>query len=192
MSEGTQKHIHEEVIISGFGGQGALFAGQLLTYAGMDEDRSVTWIPSYGPEMRGGTAHCTIIISDEPIGSPIIYNPTSCIVLNPESMDKYEPLIKPGGFLVVNTSLVRRKSERKDITIVEAPANDLANEMGSTKIANLILLGALLARRPIVALDSVERVLASKLGARKAHLLEANVAALQRGTVLAAHQLVEP
>ena len=108
--------MHEEVIISGFGGQGALFAGQLLAYAGMDEGRVVTWIPSYGPEMRGGTAHCTVIISDEPIGSPIIHNPTSCIVLNPESMDKYEPLVKPGGILVVNTSLVRTKATRSDIT----------------------------------------------------------------------------
>ncbi|MBN1935456.1 MAG: 2-oxoacid:acceptor oxidoreductase family protein, partial [Anaerolineae bacterium] len=101
--------MHEEIIFSGFGGQGALFAGQLLTYAGMDAGWNVTWIPSYGPEMRGGTAHCTVIISDAPVGSPIIRNPTIAVVLNPLSMDKYEPLLKPGGLLVVNSTLVPRQ-----------------------------------------------------------------------------------
>src|SRR5512143_3606362 len=100
--------MHHEIIISGFGGQGVLFAGQLLAYAALHEGRHVTWIPSYGPEMRGGTAHCTVIVSDEEIGSPIIRNPTSAVVLNNPSMDKYEPLLKPGGVLVVNRSLVGR------------------------------------------------------------------------------------
>ena len=177
--------MHEEVIISGFGGQGALFAGQLLTYAGMDEGRSVTWIPSYGPEMRGGTAHCTIIISDEPIGSPIIYHPTSCIVLNPESMDKYEPLVKPGGILVVNTSLVRRKARRDDITVIEVPANDLANDLGSTKIANLVLLGALLAANPIVRIDSIKKALDEHVPENRRHIIEPNKRALDRGAAQA-------
>ncbi len=99
--------MHEEVIISGFGGQGALFAGQLLAYTGMDEGWHVTWIPSYGPEMRGGTAHCIVIVSEDSIGSPIIRQPTACIVMNPPSMEKYEPLVRPGGVLVANSTLVR-------------------------------------------------------------------------------------
>ena len=192
MSERIEAHRHEEVIISGFGGQGALFAGQLLTYAGMDEGRDVTWIPSYGPEMRGGTAHCTIIISDEAIGSPIIYNPTSCIVLNPESMDKYEPLVRPGGFLVINTSLVRSRSGRTDITIVEAPANDLANELGSTKIANLILLGALLGANPIVSIESVKKALDEHVPENRRHIIEPNKRALDRGAALARQQHSTP
>ena len=114
--------MHEEVIFSGFGGQGALFAGQLLTYAGMDAGWQVTWIPSYGPEMRGGTAHCTVILSDQPIGSPIIRNPTVAVVLNPLSMEKYESLVKPGGVLVVNSTLVKQQTVRDDIKVVYIPA----------------------------------------------------------------------
>jgi len=177
--------MHEEVIISGFGGQGALFAGQLLTYAGMAEGRMVTWIPSYGPEMRGGTARCTVIISDEPIGSPIIYHPSNCIALNPPSMEKYEPLVKPGGYLVVNTSLVRERSQRKDITVVEVPANDLANELGSTRIANMVLLGALLAVNPIVKIESVKQALDEHVPEHRRHIIEPNKLALDRGAAVA-------
>ena len=175
--------MHEEVIISGFGGQGALFAGQLLTYAGLDEGRMVSWIPSYGPEMRGGTAHCIVIISDEPIGSPIIRNPTSCIVLNPASMEKYEPLVKPGGTLVVNTSLVRAKSHREDIRVVEVPANDLADELGSVKMANVVLLGALLAANPIVKIDSLKKALDEHVPEQRRHVIEPNKRALDRGAL---------
>jgi 2-oxoglutarate ferredoxin oxidoreductase subunit gamma len=178
--------MHEEVIISGFGGQGALFAGQLMTYAGMSEGRMVSWIPSYGPEMRGGTAHCTVIISDEPIGSPIIHNPTSCIVLNPASMELYEPLVCAGGVLVVNTSLVRSRSQRTDITVVEVPANDLADEIGSVKIANLVLLGALLAVNPIVSMESVKQALDEHIPEHRRHVIEPNKRALDRGAEVAA------
>ena len=129
--------MHEEIIVSGFGGQGALFAGQLLTYTGMDEGSHVTWIPSYGPEMRGGTAHCIIILSDDDIGSPIIRRPTVAIVMNPDSMDKYEPLVKPGGLLVVNSTLVRDRSKRDDIETIYVPANDLAVELGNVRMANV-------------------------------------------------------
>ena len=178
--------MHEEVIISGFGGQGALFAGQLMTYAGMSEGRQVSWIPSYGPEMRGGTAHCTVIISDEPIGSPIIHHPNSCIVLNPASMEKYEPLVRAGGVLVINTSLVRARSRRTDITVVEVPANDLANEIGSIKIANIVLLGALLAVNPIVSMESVKQALDEHIPDHRRHVIEPNKRALDRGAEVAA------
>jgi len=173
--------MHEEVVISGFGGQGALFAGQLLTYAGMDEGYQVTWIPSYGPEMRGGTAHCTVILSDDPIGSPIIRNPTAAIVMNPPSMEKYEMLVKPGGVLVVNSTLVRARSARKDITAVYLPANDLAMEVGNVKMANVVLLGALLAVKPILSVKAVKHTMESHIPERRKHIIEPNKRALDRG-----------
>jgi 2-oxoglutarate ferredoxin oxidoreductase subunit gamma len=177
--------MHEEVIISGFGGQGALFAGQLLAYAGMYEGRQVTWIPSYGPEMRGGTAHCIVILSDEPIGSPIIRNPSIAVVLNPDSMDKYEPLVTPGGILVVNTSLVRRKSARTDITVVEVPANDLARELGNVRVLNIVLLGALLATRELVKPESLKMAMEKEIPAHRKQIVEPNKRALDRGIAYA-------
>jgi len=173
--------MHEEVIVSGFGGQGALFAGQLLTYTGKDEGWQVTWIPSYGPEMRGGTAHCTVIISGEAIGSPIIREPTVCIVMNPPSMDKYEPLIKPGGLLVVNSTLVRRRSDRDDIQVVYVPANELAAELGNVKMANVVLLGAMLGTREILPIESIKRTLDQHIPERRRHIIEPNKIALDRG-----------
>ncbi|MBU0491680.1 MAG: 2-oxoacid:acceptor oxidoreductase family protein [Chloroflexi bacterium] len=179
--------MHEEIIFSGFGGQGALFAGQLLTYAALDEGRQVTWIPSYGPEMRGGTAHCTVIISDEPIGSPIIRNPTAAVVLNPASMDKYEPLLRPGGVLVVNSSLVQRAAVRDDITVVTLPANDIAIEVGDVRMANAVLLGALLGASPIVQPASVKKAMEEHIPERKARFIGPNKEALQRGLDIARH-----
>ena len=132
------------VILSGFGGQGILFAGQLLCYAGMAAGWEVTWIPSYGPEMRGGTANCTVVISDEPIGSPLIRNPKVAVVMSPEAMLKYEPLVQPEGMLVVNTSLVKDAPSRRDLCVIEVPASDLATELGNVKMANVVMLGALL------------------------------------------------
>ncbi len=173
--------MHEEVIISGFGGQGALFAGQLLTYTGMDEGWHVTWIPSYGPEMRGGTAHCIIIISSDDIGSPIIRQPTICIVMNPPSMEKYEPLIKPGGLLVANSTLVRTSSQRDDIEVVYIPANELAAELGNVKTANVVLLGAMLGKREILPIESIKRTLDQHIPERRKHIIDPNKRALDRG-----------
>ena len=173
--------MHEEVIVSGFGGQGALFAGQLLAYTGMDEGWHVTWIPSYGPEMRGGTAHCIIILSADDIGSPVIRQPSICIVMNPPSMDKYEPLVKPGGLLVANSTLIRRRSERTDIEAVYVPANDLAAELGNGKMANVILLGAMLGTREILPIDSIKRTMEQHIPQRRKHIIEPNKRALDRG-----------
>src|SRR3990170_3370558 len=122
-----------EIVISGFGGQGALFAGQLLAYAGLDAGRHVTWIPSYGPEMRGGTAHCTVIISNEEIGSPLVRRPRAVIALNMPSLDKYEPLVAPGGVLVINSSLTTRAPERRDIQALPIPASAIADELGDAR-----------------------------------------------------------
>lgn len=173
--------MHEEVIISGFGGQGALFAGQLLTYTGMDEGWQVTWIPSYGPEMRGGTANCTVILSDDSIGSPIIRQPTICIAMNPPSMDKYEPLVKPGGLLVANSTLIRTRSERKDIDTIYVPANEIASELGNVKMSNVVLLGALLGTREIVPIASLKRSLDEHIPQSRKSIIEPNKRALDRG-----------
>jgi 2-oxoglutarate ferredoxin oxidoreductase subunit gamma len=174
-----------EIIISGFGGQGALFAGQVLAYAAMDEGYHVTWIPSYGPEMRGGTAHCTVIISDDDIGSPLVRNPSAAIVLNQPSLDKYEPLVASGGVLVVNASLVTRRAARADLRVIEIPANAVAEELGNHRLANLVLAGALLAATGALTLEAVERALAAHLPERHRHLLDANYQALRRGAEMA-------
>ena len=173
--------MHEEVIISGFGGQGALFAGQLLTYTGMDEGWHVTWIPSYGPEMRGGTAHCIVILYDDVIGSPIIRQPSICIVMNPPSMEKYDPLVKPGGLLVANSTLVRARSSRSDIETVYIPANELAAELGNVKMANVVLLGAMLGSREILPIESVKRSLDEHIPDHRKQIIEPNKRALERG-----------
>ncbi len=180
--------MHEEVIISGFGGQGALFAGQLLTYTGMDEGWHVTWIPSYGPEMRGGTAHCIVIISDDDIGSPIIRQPSICIVMNPPSMDKYDPLVRPGGLLVANSTLVRTRTQRDDIEVIYVPANELAAELGNVRMANVVLLGAMLGRREILPIQSVKRTLDQHIPERRKHIIEPNKRALDRGVQYARSQ----
>ena len=169
------------IIISGFGGQGALFAGQLLAYAGMDNRLNVTWFPSYGPEMRGGTAHCTVKISDEPIGAPVVRQPDIAIVLNGPSFEKYNPLVKPGGLLVVNSSIISEQSARHDIDAVYIPANGIAEEFGSAKMLNMAALGGMLAQRPIFGLETLEQTLADHLPAGKIHLLENNFLVMRRG-----------
>lgn len=177
--------MHEEIIISGFGGQGALFAGQLLTYAGMAEGRHVSWIPSYGPEMRGGTAHCTVVLSDNPIASPIVSHPSILMVLNIQSMDKYEALVQPGGLLIYNSSLIVRAPTRTDIRVIAVPANDVATELGDARMANLVMIGALLAETGLVRPGTIDSVLAEHISGRRRHLVEANKAALRRGMALA-------
>jgi 2-oxoglutarate ferredoxin oxidoreductase subunit gamma len=169
------------IIIAGFGGQGVLFAGQLLTYAGMDAGKHVTWIPSYGPEMRGGTANCTVIISDEPIGAPLVEQPDVAVVLNKPSFDKYEPMVKTGGLLVVNSSIVSQESERTDIDAAYIAANAIAEEFGSAKMLNVASLGALIARKPVLTIEQVDQSIVDHLPARKADMLDANRKVLKRG-----------
>jgi len=177
--------MQQEIIISGFGGQGALFAGMLLAYAGMDSGKNVTWIPSYGPEMRGGTAHVIVIIADEEIGSPVIRRPSAAIVLNNPSMEKYESLVKEGGVLVYNSSLIASPTRRTDIRYIAAPASDMATELGSVKMANVVALGALVAATGVLPLEALAKTLRDHLPASKRQLLEPNLQALQRGAELA-------
>ncbi len=174
--------MQNEIIIAGFGGQGVLFAGQLLAYAAMDEGKEVTWIPSYGPEMRGGTANCTVVIADEEIGSPLVRNPKAVLVMNLPSLDKYEPLVKEGGVLVVNSSMVPREVIRKDITVVLVPANGIAEELGDKRMANMVMLGGLLAHLEVLPVKAIEKALKDHLPARHQKLLPANIEAIQRGS----------
>ena len=178
--------MQEQIIISGFGGQGTLFAGQLLAHAVMDRGFHVTWIPSYGPEMRGGKARCTVIVSEAEIGSPLVRRPSTAIVLNIPSMDAFEPAVKPGGVLIVNSSLVARRSERDDIRALYIPATDAATELGNIRLANVVCLGALVQAASIVPLEAVSQALDNHLPERHRSLLDLNKAALRKGAELAA------
>jgi 2-oxoglutarate ferredoxin oxidoreductase subunit gamma len=170
-----------EIILSGFGGQGIMFAGQVLTYAAMDAGREVTWIPSYGPEMRGGTANCTVVIADEEIGSPVVKNPDVALVMNLPSLDKYEPMIKPGGTLIINQSMVDRKAKRKDISVFTIPCNDIAEKLGNARLANMVAVGALLKGIKSLALSDVETALHNHMPGRHKDLLSKNLEALKKG-----------
>jgi 2-oxoglutarate ferredoxin oxidoreductase subunit gamma len=170
-----------DIIIAGFGGQGVLFAGQLLAYAAMDEGREVTWIPSYGPEMRGGTANCTVVISDEEIGSPLVRNPQAVIAMNLPSLDKYETVVQAGGVLVINSSIINRIVTRTDIRAAFVPGNEIAESLGDRRMTNMVLLGGLLANLPVLPLEAVERALQAHLPVRHQRLLPLNVQALHRG-----------
>ena len=176
------------LIISGFGGQGALFAGQLLAYAALQAGREVTWIPSYGPEMRGGTAHCTVVIGDEPIGSPLVRNPRTVIALNRPSADKYEPLVQPGGLLLADSTVLRRPFARSDIAAYAMPAHSIAVQHGEGRLVNVTMVGALLALTQLLSLDAVEAALRAHLPQRHQNLLEANICALRAGAAWAAEQ----
>lgn len=171
-----------EIIISGFGGQGVLFAGQLLSYASMDSGLEVTWIPSYGPEMRGGTANCTVVISDEEIGSPVVRHPEVALVLNLPSLDKHESSIKPGGLLIVNLSMVNRAPVRKDIHVVSLPASEIAEKIGDKRMLNMVMLGAMLANHSVLSLDAIEKALHDHLPARHQRFLNFNIEALKAGS----------
>lgn len=173
--------MQQEVIIAGFGGQGVLFAGQLLSYAAMDNGKAVTWIPSYGPEMRGGTANCTVVVSDEEIGSPFVLNPSAVLAMNLPSLDKFEEFVEEDGLLVVNSSMVDRPVKRDDIKVVSIPANDIAEALGSKRSVNMVMLGALLGNMDLLSLDALEAALEVHLPERHKKFLEGNKQALRKG-----------
>ncbi len=169
-----------QVTIAGFGGQGVLLMGQLLVYAGMQEDKEVTWIPAYGPEMRGGTANCSVSIADTFINAPMFADPDILVAMNQPSLDKFEAAVKPGGSLFINSSLINRKSRRQDIKTYYIPANECADALGESRVANMVMLGAVLAAEPLVKTDSVLSVLEKTLASKK-HLLPLNSQALDKG-----------
>jgi 2-oxoglutarate ferredoxin oxidoreductase subunit gamma len=153
-------------------------------------DMHVTWFPSYGPEMRGGTAHCTVIISDENIGAPIVKNPQGVIVMNLPSLERYEPLVAQGGVLVINSSLVDRSANRNDIKVLEVPANEIAEEIGNRRLANLVLVGALVQKLPVLDLNILIGALENHIPERHRELIEMNKQALGKGFQLAESQKV--
>ncbi len=168
-------------VFGGFGGQGLLFAGHVLAEAGVIEGRDVSWMPSYGPEMRGGTASCTVIIADRPIGSPIVDAADSVLALNPPSLAKYEPLLVPDGLLVVNESLIEAIPRRRDVEIVGLACTALARAAGDDRLVSVVALGALIARRPIVRPESIRLAIGEVVGARHQELLVADLAAFASG-----------
>ncbi|MBT2640286.1 2-oxoacid:acceptor oxidoreductase family protein [Bacillus sp. ISL-39] len=174
----------EEILIAGFGGQGVMSMGQLIAYAGMNEGKFVSWLPSYGPEQRGGTANCAVVVSEEQVGSPLVSRPTTAIVLNNPSYEKFEPMVRAGGLLVVNSSLISKLSARTDIRVLNINATDKGNELGNPKVANMILLGVFIAETGILSDDSILGALKKVLSPEKHSLLDINRRALQLGRSL--------
>jgi 2-oxoglutarate ferredoxin oxidoreductase subunit gamma len=177
--------LNEKVIMAGFGGQGIMSMGQLLTYAGMLEGKQVSWLPSYGPEMRGGTANCNVIVSDTLIGSPVITNNATCaIVMNLPSLTKFEQNVESGGAILVNSSLIDNKTSRDDLKAFYIPANEIALELGNAKAANMVMLGAYVGLTGAVKIESIVEALKKVFGPAKSHLVPLNEQALTRGAAL--------
>jgi 2-oxoglutarate ferredoxin oxidoreductase subunit gamma len=173
---------NERVICAGFGGQGVMSIGQLLSYAGMIEGKNVSWLPSYGPEMRGGTANCNVTVSDTPIGSPIIdHNATAAIIMNLPSLIKFEGELEKDGKVLINSSLIEKKVERDDVKAYYIPANEIAGEIGNGKVANIVMLGAYIELTKIVEKETVIKALKKVFGPSKSHLIPLNEKALDRG-----------
>lgn len=168
-----------KLFFAGSGGQGVLTMGQMLTYAAMYADMNATWLPSYGPEMRGGTANCTVVISPEkPVSCPLIYEADDVVVMNLPSLIKFESLVKPGGNLFVNSSMIEQKATRDDINVYYVLANDIAMKLGNARTANTVMLGALMSVSPVVPEAMVHKIMEKTFSGRKAHLLDINKTAL--------------
>jgi len=168
-------------LIAGFGGQGLLFAGKFLAYKGMMEGKQVTWLPSYGPEMRGGTASCSVVLSDEPVSSPIVDEPDVLMVMNLPSLDKYESTVAPGGTIFVDSTLIGRKVERTDVNVVYIPATGLASENNMSSLANMILMGAILKTLDQFDADGINAALKKVVSARHQEMFDFNLKALEIG-----------
>ncbi len=170
-----------QILIAGFGGQGVLFAGKFLAYKALLENKQLSWLPSYGPEMRGGTANCSVIISDEPVGSPIVSKPDVLIVMNLPSLDKYEDAVVPGGKIFVDSTLIEREVRRKDVDVYYIPATKLANDINAPTLANMIMIGKVIKETNVVPYDNIDKALDKVVSTRKAALKEINFNALETG-----------
>ena len=170
----------EKIIASGFGGQGVILIGQIISYTALKAGYNTTWVPSYGPEMRGGTANCSFVVSSDAIGSPIVHEPTVLICMNQPSLEKFGRAVKSGGLIIYNTPMVQDTLDREDVEMLAVPTNDIAAELGNGKLINMVAVGAFMARRPFLDLDSVIDSLADKIGNRK-DLLESNRKAIVAG-----------
>lgn len=172
-----------DVIIAGFGGQGVMLMGKMLAYGGMREGKQVSWLPSYGPEMRGGTANCTVVISDKPVGSPVVGRPMAVIALNLPSLDKFEPMVQQGGVLLINSSLINRTSPRRDVVVVDVPANELAVKLENPRGANMVILGAYLGASHALTLETVSDIVRETF-ADKPKTIDPNLRTLAEGFAL--------
>ena len=170
-----------QILIAGFGGQGVLFAGKFLAYKGLMQDKQVSWLPSYGPEMRGGTANCSVIISDTPVGSPIITNPDVLIAMNLPSLQKFVDTVVPGGHILVDSTLIGAKVERSDVQVHYIPATQMAKDAGFSTLANMILAGKVIKESGCVAWECNKETLEAFIPAKKANLIDINCQALQAG-----------
>lgn len=170
-----------EILIAGFGGQGVLTAGQILACAGNLEGRQVSWVPAYGPEQRGGTANCSVVLSDTAVACPLVTEPTGCIVMNLPSLERFERAVAPGGILVVNTSLCTRAATRTEITIIPVAATELALDLGNAKVVSMVALGALLGAVPLVEAETVLKAMIQVMGKEKERFVPVNRAALLKG-----------
>ena len=171
-----------QYLFAGFGGQGILFSGKFLAYKGLTEDKQVSWLPSYGPEMRGGTASCGVILSDTPVGSPIVSNPDVLVAMNLPSLDKYEDAVVSGGVIFVDSTLIERKVKRTDVTVHYIPATRLAGENGMPALANMIIVGKILKELGGYNEDGVKAALSKVISAKRADMLETNLKAMQIGS----------
>lgn len=171
----------KQFLFSGFGGQGILFSGKFMAYKGLMDGKQVSWLPSYGPEMRGGTASCSVIVSDEPVGSPIVSKPDVLIAMNLPSLDKYESSVAPGGMIFLDSSLIERKVERDDVSVFYIPATRLAGENGMPTLANMIIVGKVLSELNDFAPESVDVALSKVISAKRADMAEVNKKAMQIG-----------
>ena len=172
--------MQRDVIMAGFGGQGILLIGKMLAYAGMHAGKEVSWLPSYGPEMRGGTCNCTVVISDKPVGSPVIRSPRAVVAMNLPSLEKFEPDLREGGLLLINSSLINRGAGRDDVTVVEVPANEIATDLGNPRGANMVALGAYIGATEAVSVDEVIEVIRETFAAKPA-VIDVNIEALRKG-----------
>ena len=170
-----------QILIAGFGGQGVLFAGKFLAYKGLLEEKQISWLPSYGPEMRGGTANCSVIISDEPVGSPIVSNPDALIAMNLPSLDKYEPAVAPGGKVFIDSTLIDRKALRDDIDAYYIPATKMAADAGIPTLANMIILGKMIKETGAVSFENLLDAMKKVVSAKRAELMDVNIKALETG-----------
>ena len=172
----------KQFLFSGFGGQGILFSGKFIAYKGLMDGKQVSWLPSYGPEMRGGTASCSVIVSDEPVGSPIVSKPDVLIAMNLPSLDKYESTVVPGGMIFLDSSLIERKVERDDVKVFYIPATRLASENGMPTLANMIIVGKVLKELGDYSAESVDAALSKVISAKRADMADINRKAMQIGT----------
>lgn len=170
-----------KILLSGFGGQGILFAGKFLAYKGLSDDKQVSWLPSYGPEMRGGTASCSVIISDEPVGSPIVSQPDVLVAMNLPSLDKFEDSVAPGGMIFADSTLIERKVKRDDVTVYYIPATKLAGDNNMPTLANMIIVGKILKALNDFKQESVNNALKKVISAKRADMLDTNLKAMQIG-----------